>query len=288
MSSPRSSARCSSRIPEWLRITLPSDPAFARTGSLLRDLGLNTVCQGAKCPNIYECFSRNVATFLIMGRHCTRACAFCNIGLGRVEPLDPGEPARVAEAAARLGLRHVVITSVTRDDLPDGGAAHFAAAIAAVRARMPRCTVEVLIPDLRGDAEALATVVAAAPQIINHNVETVPELYAAIRPQAGFEQSLELLARVKAAGVTSKSGLMLGLGETDAQVRRLLERLAGVGVDIVTIGQYMRPSAAHPEVARWVPPAEFEALAALGAELGIPHVYAAPRVRSSYNAALFA
>ncbi|WP_028587331.1 lipoyl synthase [Desulfocurvus vexinensis] len=288
MSSPRSSARCSSRIPEWLRVTLPSDPAFARTGSLLRDLGLNTVCQGAKCPNIYECFSRNVATFLIMGRHCTRACAFCNIGLGRVEPLDPGEPARVAEAAARLGLRHVVITSVTRDDLPDGGAAHFAATIAAVRARMPRCTVEVLIPDLRGDAEALATVVAAAPQIINHNVETVPELYAAIRPQAGFEQSLELLARVKAAGVTSKSGLMLGLGETDAQVRRLLERLAGVGVDIVTIGQYMRPSAAHPEVARWVPPAEFEALAALGAELGIPHVYAAPRVRSSYNAALFA
>lgn len=152
MSSPRSSARCSSRIPEWLRITLPSDPAFARTGSLLRDLGLNTVCQGAKCPNIYECFSRNVATFLIMGRHCTRACAFCNIGLGRVEPLDPGEPARVAEAAARLGLRHVVITSVTRDDLPDGGAAHFAAAIAAVRARMPRCTVEVLIPDQIGRA----------------------------------------------------------------------------------------------------------------------------------------
>lgn len=288
MSSPRSSARCSSRIPEWLRVTLPSDPAFARTGSLLRDLGLNTVCQGAKCPNIYECFSRNVATFLIMGRHCTRACAFCNIGPGRVEPLDPGEPARVAEAAARLGLRHVVITSVTRDDLPDGGAAHFAATIAAVRARMPRCTVEVLIPDLRGDAGALATVVAAAPQIINHNVETVPELYAAIRPQAGFEQSLELLARVKAAGITSKSGLMLGLGETDVQVRRLLEHLAGAGVDIVTIGQYMRPSAAHPEVARWVPPAEFEALATLGAELGIPHVYAAPRVRSSYNAALFA
>ena len=288
MSSPRSSARCSSRIPEWLRVTLPSDPAFARTGSLLRDLGLNTVCQGAKCPNIYECFSRNVATFLIMGRHCTRACAFCNIGPGRVEPLDPGEPARVAEAAARLGLRHVVITSVTRDDLPDGGAAHFAATIAAVRARMPRCTVEVLIPDLRGDAGALATVVAAAPQIINHTVETVPELYAAIRPQAGFEQSLELLARVKAAGITSKSGLMLGLGETDVQVRRLLEHLAGAGVDIVTIGQYMRPSAAHPEVARWVPPAEFEALATLGAELGIPHVYAAPRVRSSYNAALFA
>jgi len=288
MSSPRNSARCSSRIPEWLRVTLPSDPAFARTGGLLRDLGLNTVCQGAKCPNIYECFSRNVATFLIMGRHCTRACAFCNIGLGRVEPLDPGEPARVAEAAARLGLRHVVITSVTRDDLPDGGAAHFAATIAAVRARLPRCTVEVLIPDLRGDAEALATVIAAAPQIINHNVETVPELYAAIRPQAGFEQSLELLVRVKAAGLTAKSGLMLGLGETEAQVHRLLERLAGAGVDIVTIGQYMRPSAAHPEVARWVPPAEFEALAALGAELGIPHVYAAPRVRSSYNAALFA
>lgn len=288
MSSPRSSARCSSRIPEWLRVKLPSDPAFARTGGLLRDLGLNTVCQGAKCPNIYECFSRNVATFLIMGRHCTRSCAFCNIGAGRVEPLDPGEPARVAEAAARLGLRHVVVTSVTRDDLPDGGAAHFAATIAAVRARLPHCTVEVLIPDLRGDAGALGTVVAAAPQIINHNVETVPELYAAIRPQAEFERSLELLARVKAAGITSKSGLMVGLGETGAQVRRLLERLAATGVDIVTIGQYMRPSAAHPEVVRWVPPAEFDAFAALGAELGIPNVYAAPRVRSSYNAARFA
>lgn len=288
MSSQGNSGRCSSRIPKWLRVKLPSDPAFARTGHLLRDLGLNTVCQGAKCPNIYECFSKNVATFLIMGQHCTRACAFCNIGLGQVEALDPGEPARVSEAAVRLGLRHVVVTSVTRDDLTDGGAAHFAATIRAIREARPDCTIEVLIPDFQGDAAALATVVDAAPQIINHNVETVSDLYTSIRPQADFEQSIILLERVKAAGLTSKSGLMVGLGETQSQVHRLLDRLATAQVDIVTIGQYMRPSNAHPEVARWVEPAEFEAYAAYGTSLGIPHVFSAPRVRSSYNAAEFA
>lgn len=287
MSSQSSSGRCSSRIPPWLRVKLPSDPAFVRTGALLDGLGLNTVCQGAKCPNIYECFSKNVATFLIMGRHCTRGCAFCNIGLGRVEPLDPGEPARVAEAARRLGLKHVVVTSVTRDDLPDGGAAHFAATIHAIRDAVPGCTVEVLIPDFQGDEPALNTVIAAAPEIINHNVETVPDLYAAIRPQADFEQSIELLVRVKAAGTTSKSGLMLGLGETQDQIRALLDRLAAARTDIVTIGQYMRPSAAHPEVARWVEPAEFDGYADYGRSLGIPHVFSAPRVRSSYNAAEF-
>lgn len=281
------SSRCSSRIPKWLRVKLPSDPAFAETRGLLDDLGLNTVCQGAKCPNIYECFSKHVATFLVMGRHCTRSCAFCNIGLGTVEPLDAAEPARVAEAARRLALRHVVVTSVTRDDLPDGGAAHFAATVRAVRSAVPGCTVEVLIPDLQGDADALATVVDAAPDIINHNVETVPDLYAAIRPQADFEQSLALLGRVKAAGVVAKSGLMVGLGETEQQVRALLHRLHEAGTDIVTIGQYMRPSAAHPEVVRYVEPAEFDTYAEYGTGLGIPRVFSAPRVRSSYNAAEF-
>lgn len=276
------------RIPKWLRVKLPGDPAFAGTRGLLDDLKLNTVCQGAKCPNIYECFSKHVATFLIMGRTCTRGCAFCNIGEGAVEPLDPGEPARVAEAARRLALRHVVVTSVTRDDLTDGGAAHFAATVHAVRAAVPGCSIEVLIPDFQGDEDALNTVIQAAPEIINHNVETVPGLYAAIRPQADFEQSIELLERVKAAGVTSKSGLMVGLGETDAQVRALLERLRDARVDIVTIGQYMRPSLDHPEVERYVHPDVFAQYAEYGGGLGIPHVFSEPKVRSSYDAAQFA
>jgi len=258
-----------------------------QTGDLLKDLGLNTVCQGAKCPNIYECFSKHVATFLIMGRTCTRGCAFCNIGLGTVEALDPDEPARVAEAARRLELKHVVITSVTRDDLPDGGAGHFAATIQAVRGAMPGCTIEVLIPDFQGDEAALRTVIEAGPEIINHNVETVPDLYPQIRPQADFEQSIQLLERVKAAGVVSKSGLMVGLGETDEQVQALLGRLADARVGIVTIGQYMRPSTSHPEVQRYVEPQVFDGYAAHGESLGLPHVFSAPRVRSSYNAADF-
>ncbi|BBD07148.1 lipoyl synthase [Desulfovibrio ferrophilus] len=286
MSSSKSSAK-SLRIPKWLRVKLPSDPTFAQTGGLLKDLGLNTVCQGAKCPNIYECFSKHVATFLIMGRTCTRGCAFCNIGLGKVEPLDPDEPSRVAEAAKRLQLKHVVITSVTRDDLPDGGAAHFVATIQAVREAKPGCTIEVLIPDFQGDETALRAVIEAGPEIINHNVETVPDLYSHIRPQADFEQSIELLERVKAAGVISKSGLMVGLGETDDQVRVLLDSLAAAKVEIVTIGQYMRPSGAHPEVLRYVEPEIFEGYAEYGKGLGIPHVFSAPRVRSSYNAADF-
>lgn len=276
------------RIPKWLRVQLPGDPAFAGTRGLLDDLQLNTVCQGAKCPNIYECFSKHVATFLIMGCTCTRGCAFCNIGLGQVEPLDPGEPARVGEAARRLDLKHVVITSVTRDDLPDGGAAHFAATVRTVREAVPACSIEVLIPDFQGDEAALQTVIESAPQIINHNVETVPDLYEAIRPQADFEQSIELLERVKAAGFTSKSGLMVGLGETDDQVRSLLDRLCYARVDIVTIGQYMRPSMQHPEVERYVHPDVFAEYAEYGRGIGIPHVFSEPKVRSSYNAAEFA
>lgn len=228
-----------------------------------------------------------MATFLILGAVCTRNCAFCNITPGKAEPLDPGEPGRVAEAVARLGLVYAVVTSVTRDDLPDGGAAHFAAVIRAIRERNPGCAVEVLIPDFRGNREALATVLEAAPDVLNHNVETVPALYRRIRPQADYEQSLELLRRVKgmSPGTTTKSGLMLGLGEDDEGVRGVIGDLAEAGCDMITVGQYMRPSRQHPEVVRWPTPEEFEALAAYGRSLGVRHMFCAPLVRSSYHAA---
>lgn len=268
---------------------LPQGKQFSCTAGLLDDLGLNTVCQSAKCPNTFECFSRNVATFLVMGTKCTRNCAFCNIHPGKPQPLDDTEPERVAEGAARLGLKHVVITSVTRDDLPGGGAAHFAATIKAVQARLPGCTVEVLIPDFQGDETALKAVLDAGPDILNHNVETVPDLYGAIRPQAKYAQSLELLRRAKelAEHVPTKSGLMLGLGETDSQVMAVIDDLAHIKCDIVTIGQYMRPSREHPEVQRYVEPRAFDELAAAGTAKGIAHMFCAPLVRSSYNAADF-
>jgi len=277
------------RIPPWLRIKLPGNERFASTAGLLDDLRLNTVCQSAKCPNKWECFSRNVATFLIMGSVCSRNCAFCNITPGRPAPPEADEPARVAEGAHRLGLKHVVITSVTRDDLPDGGAAHFAATIRAVRQTLPGCTVEVLIPDFRGDEAALRTILDARPDVLNHNLETVPALYPAIRPQADYRQSLTLLERSKAMApsIPTKSGIMVGLGETDAQILPVLDDLAAAGCDIVTIGQYMRPTRQHPPVARYVEPAVFDAYADQGRERGIRHVFSAPLVRSSYNAAQF-
>jgi len=277
------------RIPPWLRIKLPSSERFSCTEGLIDDLRLNTVCQSAKCPNKWECFSRNVATFLIMGSVCSRNCAFCNIAPGRLEPLEADEPARVAEAARRLDLKHVVVTSVTRDDLPDGGAGHFAATIRAVRQTLPKCTVEVLIPDFLGDEAALRTVLDARPDVLNHNLETVPSLYPAIRPQADYRQSLTLLARSKvlAPSIPTKSGIMVGLGETDAQILPVLDDLAAVNCDIVTIGQYMRPTRQHPPVARYVEPAAFDAYAAQGQARGIRHVFSAPLVRSSYNAAQF-
>ena len=275
------------RIPPWLRVKLPSNTTFAGTRGLLDDLSLNTVCQSARCPNTWECFSNSVATFLVMGRECTRNCAFCNITPGAPGPLDADEPRRVAEGAARLGLKHVVVTSVTRDDLPDGGAAHFAATIRAVRKRLPECTVEVLIPDFRGDAAALQTVLAAGPDVLNHNVETAPRLYPAIRPQAAYAQSLELLRRVATdtRGIPAKSGLMVGLGETDEELRQTIRDLAGVGCAMITVGQYMRPSRLHPPVERYMPPEEFEALAAFGRSLGVAKMFCAPLVRSSYHAA---
>lgn len=273
------------RIPPWLRVRLPCDPAYGATGALVRDLELHTVCRSAKCPNMFECYSRGTATFLILGETCTRNCAFCNIGSGTVRSPNPGEPARVGRATAALGLRHAVVTSVTRDDLPDGGAGHFAATIRAIRQCCEPCpTIEVLIPDFQGSASALQTVMAAAPHIINHNVETPPAQYVRIRPQADYGQSLELLRRVREAGHVSKSGLMVGLGETDDEVHGVLEDLAAAGCDIVTIGQYMRPSRRHPPVERYVHPDVFAEYARRGQELGIPFVFSAPLVRSSYNA----
>lgn len=272
------------RIPPWLRRPLPRERRFLDTRDVVDTLRLNTVCKGAKCPNMHECFSSGTATFLILGPNCTRNCAFCNIEPGPQSPPDPQEPARVAEAAAALDLKHVVITSVTRDDLPDGGAAHFAACIAAVQRKLPLAPVEVLIPDFQGCEAALNIVIEAQPDVINHNVETAPELYPSIRPQANFEQSLTLLRRVCDAGPISKSGFMVGLGETDQQVRAVLERLAEAGCSIVTIGQYMQPSRKHPPVQRYVHPDRFEEYAQWGRALGICKVFSAPLVRSSYHA----
>lgn len=228
-----------------------------------------------------------MATFLVLGPVCTRHCAFCNITPGSPAAVDPDEPRRVAEAVARLGLAYAVVTSVTRDDLADGGAAHFAAVIRAIRERNPGCGVEVLIPDFQGDEQALRTVLDAAPDVLNHNLETVPGLYSRIRPQADYGQSLELLRRSRdmAPDIPTKSGLMLGLGEAMEDVRGVLRDLAGMGCAIVTVGQYMRPSRKHPEVARWVHPEEFAELAEYGKGLGLRHMFCAPLVRSSYHAA---
>ena len=276
------------RIPSWLRVKIPCNKTYSATRELVKDLSLSTVCQSAKCPNMFECFSEHTATFLIMGDICTRNCAFCNIENGDIAPLDPTEPTRVAEAAKRLGLKHVVITSVTRDDIADGGANHFAACIRAVRDMLPESSIEVLIPDFQGNEDALGAVIEANPDIINHNVETPPAHYKNIRPQADYEQSLELLRRVKAAGAIAKSGLMVGLGENDDEVRGVVDDLAAIDCDIVTIGQYMRPSMQHPAVLRYVQPDMFEDYARYGKAKGVVHMYSAPLVRSSYNAALFA
>lgn len=272
------------RIPPWLRTELPKGGSFGSTRSLVDDLGLHTVCKSAKCPNMCECFSSGTATFLILGNTCTRNCAFCNIDAGTCLPPEPDEPARVAAAAKKLNLRHAVVTSVTRDDLPDGGAGHFAATITALREALPEATLEVLIPDFQGNETALNKVIAANPDIINHNMETPPGHYSRIRPQANYEQSLTLLKRVKAAGGISKSGFMVGLGEDDSEVEEILVDLASVACDIVTIGQYMQPSLKHPLVRRYVHPDIFELYAKVGRNFGIPFVFSAPLVRSSYNA----
>jgi lipoic acid synthetase len=274
--------------PHWLRRKLPTGPQYERVRSLIRDGRLHTVCQEAACPNQFECFSSRTATFLIMGDRCTRNCRFCNISEGPQAPLDAEEPERVAAAAAEMDLRYVVVTSVTRDDLPDGGATHFAATIRALHARIPGVKVEVLIPDLQGDPDALATVIDAAPDVLNHNVETVPRLYAMVRPQADYQRSLTLLARVarhhRKTGIPAKSGLMLGLGETEAEVKTTLAEILATGCRILTLGQYLQPSKDHLPVARYVPPEAFDALGDYARDLGFAQVASGPFVRSSYHA----
>ena len=285
---PQGEANAPLRKPAWLRRPLASDRRFFTTSALLNEQGLSTVCKEANCPNRQECFSSGTATFLILGETCTRNCRFCNIHPGQTSAPDPTEPQRVAQAAVTLGLKHVVVTSVTRDDLDDGGSAQFAAVIRELRQALPQSSVEVLIPDFQGDASALRTVMDAKPDIINHNVETHPSLYAQVRPQADYAQSLELLRRVNDGGMTAKSGLMVGLGETDDQVRQVMADLHAAGCSIVTIGQYLPPTSQHHRLDRYVTPEQFDEYAAYGRSLGLRHVFSGPLVRSSYHAANFA
>lgn len=274
------------RKPEWLRVRVAHSPGLAETRALVRELRLHTVCEEAACPNLGECWSERHATVMILGSVCTRACSFCNVKSGRPDPVDVREPERVAEAVARLGFRHVVVTSVDRDDLPDGGAHHFVAVIEAIRSAAPETTIEVLTPDFRNKPGALEVAAAARPDVYNHNLETVPRLYRAVRPGANYEHSLDLLRRVKriAPGVFTKSGLMLGLGETREEVDAVLDDLRAHDVDFVTIGQYLRPTLAHIPVARWVAPAEFDELAACARAKGFGMVSSSPLTRSSYHA----
>jgi lipoyl synthase len=272
------------RLPPWARKGSPLLPAARGLRVLLRQQGLTTVCEEARCPNLGECFSRGTATFMLLGEKCTRRCAYCSVATARPSPPDPGEPARVAEAAARLGLRYVVLTAVARDDLRDGGAAHFAAAVRALKGRLPGSKVEVLVPDFKGDPDALATVLRAGPDVFNHNIETVPRLFPRVRPQGGYARSLRLLAAAKAQGQLTKSGLMVGLGETDGEVDFVLLDLRSAGVDIVTIGQYLRPTRNHAPVHRYISPEGFRRFEERARGLGFPTVYSGVFVRSSFNA----
>ncbi|MBD2168962.1 lipoyl synthase [Calothrix membranacea FACHB-236] len=273
--------------PDWLRVKAPQWERVGNVKEILRDLALNTVCEEASCPNIGECFQAGTATFLIMGPACTRACPYCDIDFEKKpKPLDPTEPARLAEAVRRMQLNHVVITSVNRDDLPDGGASQFVQCIAAVRAVSPKTTIEVLIPDLCGNWEALEIILQAAPEVLNHNTETIPRLYRRVRPQGNYDRTLELLARSRqlAPWVYTKSGIMVGLGETDAEIRQAMQDLRAVDCDILTIGQYLQPSQKHLQVNDFVTPEQFAAWQAFGEELGFLQVVSSPLTRSSYHA----
>ncbi len=272
------------RKPSWLRVEAHMGSRYQSLRRLTEDLRLVTVCEEAGCPNIYECWASGTATFMVNGERCTRACGFCLIDTRKPLALDPTEPDRVAEAVVRLGLRHAVVTCVARDDLRDGGAAAIAATVVAIRERSPATAVEVLISDLKGDAASLQLVLDVRPDVVNHNLETVARLQRAARPSAGYLRSLTVLARASAQGLTTKSGLMVGLGETPDEVEEALADLASVGVAIVTIGQYVRPSADHLPVARWWDPAEFDELARRGRRLGLGHVQSSPLTRSSYHA----
>ena len=274
------------RVPEWIRVRIHEGENFKELRSLVRDKRLHTVCEEARCPNIFDCWNRRTATFMILGDVCTRACRFCAVTSGRPSELDIGEPLRVAESVARLGLRHAVITSVDRDDLLDGGAEIFARSIRAIRRQSPGTTIEVLTPDFKGDEAAIRTVAEARPDIFNHNTETVPRLYARIRPKAVYERSLDLLRFVKevSPGAVTKSGLMVGLGETRDELLQVFRDMRERGIDVLTVGQYLRPSPKHAAVERYYRPEEFVELREAAARMGFEHGESGARVRSSYHA----
>jgi len=272
------------RKPRWLRVPARMGDDFLALRRTMRDLDLVTVCEEAGCPNIFECWADGTATFMINGERCTRACGFCLVDTSHPLAVDPDEPERVADAVERLGLLHAVVTAVARDDLADGGASGFVATIEAIRRRSPRTAVEVLVPDCKGDPQSIDALTGARPDVFNHNLETVARLQRAVRPSAGYARSLAVLARAKSAGLTVKSGLILGMGECEDEVVGALADLRGVGVDIVTLGQYLRPSAAHLPVARWWVPEEFDRLREIGEAMGFAHVQASPLTRSSYHA----
>jgi len=274
--------------PDWLKVRLPTGENYFRLKQTMRERNLHTVCEEARCPNVAECWGQGTATFMILGDVCTRTCGFCAVKTGLPEFLDTEEPKRVADAVEAMGLKHAVITSVNRDELPDGGSGIFAQTIEAVRERMPETNIEVLVPDFKGSRTALETVLAARPEILNHNIETVPRLYKHVRPGASFAQSVELLARSKeiAPDIVSKTGLMVGLGETFDEVEAVMRELVdSAGVDVFTIGQYLQPTKEHLPVERFIHPDEFKALGERGREIGFRHVESGPLVRSSYHAA---
>ncbi|MGH7904846.1 MAG: lipoyl synthase [Candidatus Dormibacteraceae bacterium] len=274
------------KVPDWIRVRVHEGENFRELRSMVKEQRLHTVCEEARCPNIFDCWNRRTATFMILGAVCTRACRFCAVTSGRPTELDIGEPVRVADSISRLGLRHAVITSVDRDDLADGGAEIFARTIRAVRRQSPGTTVEVLTPDFRGDVEAIRVVAEARPDIFNHNTETVPRLYARIRPKAVYERSLALLREVKRVrpGTLTKSGVMVGLGESTPELLQVFGDMREHDIDVLTIGQYLRPSAKHAEVARYYPPEEFVQLKEAALSMGFAHVESGALVRSSYHA----
>jgi lipoyl synthase len=274
------------RKPDWIRVKAPVSPGYAATQKIVRDNRLHTVCEEAGCPNIGECWDKKHATFMIMGDTCTRACAFCNVKTGLPGPLDPAEPEHVADATAKLDLAHIVITSVDRDDLDDGGAAHFAAVIGAIRAKCPHTTIEVLTPDFLRKDGAIDVVVAARPDVFNHNLETVPSKYLTVRPGARYFASIRLLQRAKEIDprIFTKSGIMVGLGEERNEILQVMDDLRAADVDFLTIGQYLQPSRKHHPVMRFIPPDEFDALATIAYAKGFSMVSAAPLTRSSHHA----
>lgn len=289
------------RKPDWLRVRLPGGPGYQRLRAIVDEHRLHTVCESAKCPNMGECWARGTATIMILGDICTRSCGFCHVSTGRPPTLDTDEPRRVAQSVAVMKLKHIVITSVNRDELPDGGASIWAQTIHQIRQASPATSVEVLIPDFQGDWDALQAVLDQRPDVVNHNLETVPRLYPVVRPQAKYEQSLELLFRVKQQGFVTKTGIMVGLGETDDEITQLMRDVVHlvsdnrdcrdrslkptpVGCDILTIGQYLQPTAKHLPISRWVTPDRFAQFKLMGERMGLGHVEAGPLVRSSYHA----